>query len=163
MSQYSLLNIWKCSLTTFSPKSRQTLTKLSRWLSVTTFLLQILVFSSSLFSYFLLKNIWLVQSPSPVLWLWQIAQLDVPDRGGTKSQIAEIVCVFWWSVFACRPFISPYLFTLSYIIKGNVLNFSLGEGVKFALPNVFWTRFQAKYGTVCFVSLLKLGQTDGIF
>jgi len=31
---------------------------------------------------------------------------------------------------------------------GNVLNFNVGEGVKFALPNVFWTRLQAKYGTV---------------
>lgn len=32
--------------------------------------------------------------------------------------------------------------------KGNVLNFNVGEGVKFALPNVFWTRLQAKFGTV---------------
>ena len=32
--------------------------------------------------------------------------------------------------------------------SGNVLNFNVGEGVKFALPNVFWTRLQAKYGTV---------------
>lgn len=41
--------------------------------------------------------------------------------------------------------------------KGNVLNFNVGEGVKFALPNVFWTRLSSKYGTVsglqfmCFV------------
>uniref|UniRef100_A0A7S1ZLN6 TPM domain-containing protein n=1 Tax=Ditylum brightwellii TaxID=49249 RepID=A0A7S1ZLN6_9STRA len=35
--------------------------------------------------------------------------------------------------------------------KGNVLNFNVGEGVKFALPNVFWTRLQAKYGTTFFV------------
>jgi len=32
-----------------------------------------------------------------------------------------------------------------------VLNFNVGEGVKFALPNVFWTRLQAKYGTTFFV------------
>mmetsp|Transcript_15625 Transcript_15625/g.24298 ORF Transcript_15625/g.24298 Transcript_15625/m.24298 type:complete len:231 (+) Transcript_15625:98-790(+) len=35
--------------------------------------------------------------------------------------------------------------------KGNVLNFNVGDGVKFALPNVFWTRLQAKFGTVFFV------------
>eukprot|EP00581_Thalassiosira_minuscula_P018664 CAMPEP_0183732954 /NCGR_PEP_ID=MMETSP0737-20130205/39799_1 /TAXON_ID=385413 /ORGANISM="Thalassiosira miniscula, Strain CCMP1093" /LENGTH=244 /DNA_ID=CAMNT_0025966107 /DNA_START=9 /DNA_END=743 /DNA_ORIENTATION=- len=35
--------------------------------------------------------------------------------------------------------------------KGNVLNFNVGEGVKFALPNVFWTRLSAKYGTTFFV------------
>lgn len=32
--------------------------------------------------------------------------------------------------------------------KGNILNFNVGEGVKFALPNVFWTRLTSKYGTV---------------
>jgi len=32
--------------------------------------------------------------------------------------------------------------------KGNVLNFNVGEGVKLTLPNVFWTRLQAKFGTV---------------
>jgi len=35
--------------------------------------------------------------------------------------------------------------------KGNVLNFNVGEGVKFALPNVFWTRLQGKFGSVFFV------------
>lgn len=35
--------------------------------------------------------------------------------------------------------------------KGNVLNFNVGDGVKFALPNVFWTRLQSKFGTVFFV------------
>jgi hypothetical protein len=42
-------------------------------------------------------------------------------------------------------------FVDQFVGKGNVLNFSLGEGVKFALPNVFWTRFQAKYGTIFYV------------
>merc|ERR1712125_6477 len=35
--------------------------------------------------------------------------------------------------------------------KGNALNFNVGEGVKFALPNVFWTRLQGKYGSTFFV------------
>lgn len=35
--------------------------------------------------------------------------------------------------------------------KGNVLNFNVGEGVKFALPNVFWTRLSGKYGTVSYI------------
>lgn len=32
-----------------------------------------------------------------------------------------------------------------------MLNFNVGDGVKFALPNVFWTRLQAKYGTTFYV------------
>jgi len=35
--------------------------------------------------------------------------------------------------------------------KGNVLNFNVGDGVKFALPNLFWTRLQGKYGSTFFV------------
>mmetsp|Transcript_1717 Transcript_1717/g.2265 ORF Transcript_1717/g.2265 Transcript_1717/m.2265 type:complete len:255 (-) Transcript_1717:149-913(-) len=35
--------------------------------------------------------------------------------------------------------------------KGNVLNFNVGDGVKFALPNVFWTRLSSKYGNTFFV------------
>lgn len=35
--------------------------------------------------------------------------------------------------------------------KGNVLNFNVGDGMKFALPNQFWTRLQSKYGTIFFV------------
>jgi len=35
--------------------------------------------------------------------------------------------------------------------RGNILNFNVGEGVKFALPNIFWTRLQAKYGTTFYV------------
>jgi uncharacterized membrane protein YgcG len=35
--------------------------------------------------------------------------------------------------------------------KGNLLNFNVGEGVKFALPNVFWNRLQAKFGTTFYV------------
>lgn len=35
--------------------------------------------------------------------------------------------------------------------RGNILNFNVGDGVKFALPNVFWTRLSSKYGTTFFV------------
>jgi hypothetical protein len=35
--------------------------------------------------------------------------------------------------------------------RGNSLNFNVGEGVKLALPNVFWTRLQAKFGTTFYV------------
>eukprot|EP00611_Tribonema_gayanum_P016675 TRINITY_DN29069_c0_g1_i1.p2 TRINITY_DN29069_c0_g1~~TRINITY_DN29069_c0_g1_i1.p2 ORF type:complete len:235 (-),score=86.11 TRINITY_DN29069_c0_g1_i1:317-1021(-) len=33
----------------------------------------------------------------------------------------------------------------------NLLNFNVGEGLKFQLPNAFWTRLQSKYGTGFFV------------
>jgi len=35
--------------------------------------------------------------------------------------------------------------------RGNALNFNVGDGVKFALPNVFWTRLSGKYGTTFFI------------
>jgi len=35
--------------------------------------------------------------------------------------------------------------------KGNVLNFNVGEGCKFALPNIFFTRLTGKYGTTFYV------------
>ncbi|KAG7351187.1 TPM domain containing protein [Nitzschia inconspicua] len=35
--------------------------------------------------------------------------------------------------------------------RGNSLNFNVGDGVKFALPNVFWTRLSGKYGTTFYV------------
>jgi hypothetical protein len=31
------------------------------------------------------------------------------------------------------------------------LNFNVGDGMKFVLPNIFWTRLQAKYGTTFYV------------
>lgn len=33
----------------------------------------------------------------------------------------------------------------------NILNFNVGEGVKLALPNQFWTRLQSTFGTTFFV------------
>jgi hypothetical protein len=47
-------------------------------------------------------------------------------------------------LFAC----SILFYLVLYTAAGNVLNFNVGEGVKFALPNVFWTRLSGKYGTV---------------
>lgn len=35
--------------------------------------------------------------------------------------------------------------------RGNSLNFNVGDGVKLNLPNVFWTRLQAKFGTTFYV------------
>jgi hypothetical protein len=40
--------------------------------------------------------------------------------------------------------------------RGNVLNFNVGDGLKFALPNIFWTRLSGKYGTVSERMLLGL-------
>jgi hypothetical protein len=37
------------------------------------------------------------------------------------------------------------------LLPGNVLNFNVGDGVKIALPNIFWTRLSAKYGTTFYV------------
>jgi hypothetical protein len=89
---------------------------------------------------------------------WQVCSL-----GSRSVWWKRCVCVcILMECFCMSSLHLPLPFTLTYS-KGNVLNFNVGEGVKFALPNVFWTRLQAKYGTVRLVSWLELGQTDGIF
>jgi hypothetical protein len=54
-----------------------------------------------------------------------------------------------WSFWGCDDDTHLFL-SISFFPRtaGNVLNFNVGEGVKFALPNVFWTRLSGKYGTV---------------
>mmetsp|Transcript_39066 Transcript_39066/g.94464 ORF Transcript_39066/g.94464 Transcript_39066/m.94464 type:complete len:95 (+) Transcript_39066:189-473(+) len=44
-----------------------------------------------------------------------------------------------------------FLFFTPFLALGNVLNFNVGEGVKLALPNVFWTRLSGKFGTTFYV------------
>jgi hypothetical protein len=41
--------------------------------------------------------------------------------------------------------------THTHMRTANLLNFNVGDGLKFALPNQFWTRLQSKYGTSFFV------------
>jgi len=47
--------------------------------------------------------------------------------------------------------------------RGNVLNFNVGDGVKFALPNVFWTRLSGKYGTVSYSASSKISFRQKIY
>lgn len=53
-----------------------------------------------------------------------------------------------WSFLDATTTLTYSIPSLFPCAAGNVLNFNVGEGVKFALPNVFWTRLSGKYGTV---------------
>jgi hypothetical protein len=56
--------------------------------------------------------------------------------------------------------------THTHMPTANLLNFNVGDGLKFALPNQFWTRLQSKYGTSFFVrdngedQVTRLGTSD---
>ena len=71
---------------------------------------------------------------SMLSWWWTSLEGAVRDREA-----------FGFDEIALRRLLHDVFF---FFYTGNVLNFNVGEGVKFALPNVFWTRLQAKYGTV---------------
>lgn len=47
------------------------------------------------------------------------------------------------------------------IVTANLLNFNVGEGVKLALPNSFWTRLSSKFGIISYVR--SNGEDQSIF
>ena len=65
------------------------------------------------------------------------------------QQLTTFVFVVSLQFFPLRRF-DTFSFFL-YFFVANVLNFNVGDGVKFALPNIFWTRLSGKYGTKFYV------------
>ena len=86
-------------------------------------------------------------STSSWWWISSVAKVRVttvklpPDRTDSVDQNLHS---------SCSHSSLSFLSTLPcfYVHIGNALNFNVGDGMKFALPNIFWTRLQGKYGNV---------------